>query len=51
LTPSDFIYVETTENEIGKMPLNWFLSLFNSSKEALDKLNFGRAIPGYIGKV
>ena len=34
---SDFIHVETTENEIGKMPLNWFPSFFNASKEAIDK--------------
>ena len=31
----DFIYVETTENKTGKMPLKWFKRLENAKKEAL----------------
>ena len=31
------IYVETTDNKIGKMPLAWFPRLQNANKEELDK--------------
>ena len=33
----DFIYVETTENKMGKMPLKWFKRLENSKIEALEQ--------------
>jgi hypothetical protein len=33
----DFIYVETTENAIGKMPLVWFPRLKNASEAALQQ--------------
>lgn len=32
-----FIYVETKENTIGKMPLEWFPRLQNATKEDLEK--------------
>ena len=32
----DFIYVETTENKTGKMPLKWFKRLENAKKEVLE---------------
>ena len=33
----DFIYVETTENKTGKMPLKWFKRLENAKTEALEQ--------------
>jgi hypothetical protein len=34
---TDFIYVETTENTIGKMPLVWFPRLKKASEAALQQ--------------
>jgi hypothetical protein len=32
---ADFIYVETTENKIGKMPLSWFSKLQTATPQQL----------------
>ncbi len=34
---NDFIYVETKENQTGKMPLAWFPRLQNADKEDLQQ--------------
>ena len=33
----DFIFVETKENKIGKMPLEWFPKLLNAEINELEK--------------
>ncbi len=33
---SKYIFVETIENKIGKMPLEWFPKLLNAKKEDLE---------------